>query len=179
MIERVEIIAKPEHRRMRLEDMLLDHFDTVSKMYLRKLVKTGECEVNGRDENVGYRLRSNDFVEINVDHTRGTAMRGEDIAIEILFEDSDIIVVVKAHGMLMHPSHRDNSGTLLNALVAHVNKQRGRKGEGVSGKMGRTGERGDLLSPGSPLPPFSPSPNSTNRSSLPNNSGNSRAKFAT
>ena len=107
---------------MRLEDMLLDHFDTVSKMYLRKLVKTGECEVNGRDENVGYRLRANDFVEIKVDHTRGTAMRGEDIAIDILHEDSDIIVVVKAHGMLMHPSHRDNSGTLLNALVAHTNK---------------------------------------------------------
>lgn len=151
MIERIEIVAKPEHRRMRLEDMLLDHFDTVSKMYLRKLVKTGECEVNGRDENVGYRLRANDFIEINVDHTRGTAMRGEDIAIEILHEESDIIVVIKAHGMLMHPSHRDNSGTLLNALVAHVNWEKGKKGEREKGRS----EDSPLL-PNSPYPLIRP-----------------------
>jgi len=122
VVNRVEIQAAAEHNKMRLEDFLLDHFRNLSKMYLRDLVKTAQCEVNGRHENIGYRLRPNDFVEITVDHARGTAMRPENIDLDIVFEDDQIIVVNKPAGMLMHPSHRENSGTLLNALVYHVNQ---------------------------------------------------------
>ncbi len=122
MISRIEIQASGEHYKMRLEDFLLDHFSSLSKMYLRELVKTEKCEVNGRQENIGYRLRPNDFVEIEVDHSRGTAMRREDIPLDIIFEDSEIIVVNKPAGMLMHPSHRENSGTLLNALAHYLNR---------------------------------------------------------
>ncbi len=121
MVNRVEIQAAAAHNKMRLEDFLLDHFSSLSKMYLRDLVKTAQCEVNGRHENIGYRLRPNDFVEITVDNARGTAMRPEDIDLDIIFEDDQIIVVNKPAGMLVHPSHRENSGTLLNALVYHLN----------------------------------------------------------
>ena len=122
MDTRVELQAAAEHHKMRLEDFLLDHFSSLSKMYLRELVKTEKCEVNGRLENIGYRIRPNDFVEIEVDHTRGTAMRREDIPLDIVFEDEAIIVVNKPAGMLMHPSHRENSGTLLNALAHYLNR---------------------------------------------------------
>ncbi len=121
MENRVEIQAAAEHNKMRLEDFLLGHFSGLSKMYLRDLVKTERCEVNGRWENIGYRLRPNDFVEIVVDHTRGTAMRPENIPLDIVFEDDEIIVVNKPAGMLVHPSHRENSGTLLNALAFYLN----------------------------------------------------------
>lgn len=110
---------------MRLEDFLLDHFRGLSKMYLRDLVKTAACEVNGRHENRGFRLRPNDFVEIVVDSSRGTAMRPEDISLAIIFEDDDLIVVNKPAGMLVHPSHRENNGTLLNALVFYLNQAGG------------------------------------------------------
>ena len=121
MIERVEIIAAEPHFRMRLEDFLLGYFDSLSKMYLRDLVKTGECEVNGRHENIGYKLKPQDFIEITVDRSRGTAMRAEQIDLNIVFEDDDLIVVNKPAGMLVHPSHRENSGTLLNALAFYLN----------------------------------------------------------
>lgn len=107
---------------MRLEDFLLDHFSSLSKMYLRELVKCARCEVNGRHENIGYRLRPSDFVEITVDHSRGTAMRPEKISLDIIHEDNDVIVVNKRADMLAHPSHRENSGTLLNGLVYHLNR---------------------------------------------------------
>lgn len=116
------IVAPAFARKMRLEDYLLVHFPLVSKMYLRDLVKLGRCEVNGRHENIGYRLREHDFIEIIVDATRGTAMRREEIPLDILHEDNDLIVVHKPAGMLMHPSHREQSGTLLNALAYHVNR---------------------------------------------------------
>jgi 23S rRNA pseudouridine1911/1915/1917 synthase len=48
-------------------------------------------------------------------------MRPENIPLEIVYEYADIIVVNKQAGMLAHPSHRENSGTLLNALVYYLN----------------------------------------------------------
>ena len=121
MIERVEITAGQPHFKMRLEDFLLNHFDSLSKMYLRDLVKTAACEVNGRHENIGYRLKPQDFIEITVDRSRGTAMRAEKIDLDIVFEDDNLIIVNKPAGMLVHPSHRENSGTLLNALAFYLN----------------------------------------------------------
>ena len=121
MTSRVEIQASAEHYKMRLEDFLLDHFSGQSKMYLRQLVKTAQCEVNGRHENIGYKLKINDLVEITVDKTRGTSMQPEDIELDIVYEDTDLIVVNKPAGMLVHPSHRENSGTLLNALSFYLN----------------------------------------------------------
>ena len=118
---RVHITAAREHNKMRLEDFLLAHFRSLSKMYLRAVVREQQCEVNGRWENRGYKLRPNDFVEITVDHTRGTAMRAENIALNIIFEDEELLIIDKPQDMLMHPSHRDNSGTLLNALAYYLN----------------------------------------------------------
>jgi 23S rRNA pseudouridine1911/1915/1917 synthase len=111
---------------MRLEDYLLDEFTSVSKMYLRELVRTEKCEVNGRSENVGYRLRAADLIELWLDETRGTAMIGEALPLDIVFEDNDLIVVNKPAGMLVHPSHREKRGTLLNALAHHLNQEGGR-----------------------------------------------------
>ena len=107
--------------KQKLGDYLFENLAEMSKMYLRELIKTGKCEVNGGLENSGYRLRPNDFVELEADLTRGTANRPENIPLDIIFEDDQLIVVNKPAGMLMHPSHRENSGTLLNALVYYLN----------------------------------------------------------
>jgi 23S rRNA pseudouridine1911/1915/1917 synthase len=130
--ERVIIVVPERAYKFRLEDYLLDHFPNLSKMYLRDVVKTGRCEVNGRHENIGHRLKPNDLIEIVLDPDRETAMRPENIALDIVYEDADIIVVNKPAGMLVHPSHRENSGTLLNALAYWLNKDQltqSRKGE--------------------------------------------------
>ncbi|HEX3101669.1 MAG TPA: RluA family pseudouridine synthase, partial [Pyrinomonadaceae bacterium] len=120
--ERIVIQVAAEQQKMRLEDFLLDHFSGLSKMYLRDAVKSERCEVNGRWENRGYRLRSNDLIEIVVDPTRETAMKPDNIPLDIVFEDEHIIVVNKPAGMLVHPSHRENNGTMLNALSFYLNK---------------------------------------------------------
>ena len=122
MVSRVEITVNDSERRMRLEDVLCSRFPALSKMYLRAVVKNGDCEVNGRHENRGKRLLPQDFVEVNVDLTREHSMLPQDIRLEIVHEDSDIIVVNKPTGMLVHPSHREKNGTLLNALVFHLQK---------------------------------------------------------
>ena len=107
---------------MRLEDFLLAHFSRLSKMYLRDRVNNELCEVNGRWENIGYRLRPNDLIEIVVDPERETSMLPEEMALDIIFEDDELIVLNKPAGVLVHPSHRENRGTLLNGLVYYLNR---------------------------------------------------------
>ncbi len=110
---------------MRLEDVLCSRFPALSKMYLREVVKNGDCEVNGRHENRGKRLLPQDFVEVNVDLSREHSMLPQDIPLEIVYEDADLIVVNKPPGMLVHPSHCEKNGTLLNAVVHHLNRSNG------------------------------------------------------
>ena len=108
-------------KRTRLEDFLCDEISTLSRMYLRALIRDGMVEVNGRHENAGYRVRGGDLVEVEADMSRGTSMVPQDIPLDIVFEDGEIIVVNKPAGMLVHPSHREKTGTLLNALTYHLN----------------------------------------------------------
>ncbi len=123
MAVRFGIQVRPDERRTRLEDLLFDHFRLHSKIYLRNQIKNGLCEVNGRIENRGFRLRGNDYVEIEIDPELQTSMVPQDIPLEIIFEDDHLFVVNKPAGMLVHPSHREKNGTILNALSFHANKK--------------------------------------------------------
>ncbi|MCC6329974.1 MAG: RluA family pseudouridine synthase [Acidobacteria bacterium] len=116
------LAVRPDENKVRLEEMLFDRFRLLSKLYLREVIKSEKCEVNGRPENRGRRLRTNDFVEITLDPLRQNSMVPEDIRLEIVFEDADLIVINKPTGMLSHPSHREKTGTVLNALSHHLNR---------------------------------------------------------
>lgn len=124
MRERFEIQVPASGNKQRLEDFLFGHFVNLSKMYLRDTVKNELCEVNGRFENVGYKLRPNDFIEIEVDPARENAMRPQDIPLDVIYEDSAIIVINKPSGMLVHPTHAEKNGTMLNALSFYLNRSR-------------------------------------------------------
>ena len=125
VVSRIEITVSDNERRMRLEDLLCARFPALSKMYLRDVIKTGGCEVNGRHENRGKHLRPGDFIELSVDLTREHSMLAQDIPLDIAYEDADLIVVNKPAGMLVHPSHCEKNGTLLNAVVHHINRSNG------------------------------------------------------
>jgi 23S rRNA pseudouridine1911/1915/1917 synthase len=143
---RFEFQVEENFAKTRLEDYLCEKFPNLSKMYLRDLVREGKCEVNGVAENRGHRLRKHDFIEIEADLARETAMKPEAIPLEIIFEDAEILVVNKPAGMLVHPTHRDKNGTLLNALAFYLNQkeeEKRRKGEGEK-----------VLSPSSSSPPL-------------------------
>lgn len=121
--EHIEIPAGTP--RTRLEDFLFDQFPDLSRMYLRDVVREGKCEVNGRVENVGFRVRGGDYIEVALDRSRETAMKAENIALDIIFEDEHLVVVNKPAGMLVHPTHREKTGTMLNALAFYFNAERG------------------------------------------------------
>lgn len=123
MQERIYLQVTQKESKMRLEDFLLERFPTMSKIYLREIVRDEKCEVNGEFQNRGYRLRAADFVEIEVETGDRNVIEPEDLPLDVIYEDIDVLVVNKPAGMLVHPSKRVRSGTLLNAAAFHLNQK--------------------------------------------------------
>ena len=82
MERRFELVVPTDAARQRLEDILLDEFTTVSKMYLRELVREEKCEVNGRNENIGYRVRPGDLILVNGSRGIGTDLVVDRLKVE-------------------------------------------------------------------------------------------------
>ena len=99
MEERIEIQVPTGTPKVRLEEFLFDEFPNLSRMYLRRIVRDEKCEVNGRFENVGYRLRGGDFLEVELDKGRENSMRPENVPLDIVYEDEHVVVVNKPAGM--------------------------------------------------------------------------------
>lgn len=122
MLKKFEFQIKAKFHRRRLDEFLFNEFDSLSKMYLRDILKAEKCEVNGFTANSGIVLKTNDFVEIEVDLERETAMKPQKIPLEIVFEDEHLMIVNKPSGLLVHPTHREKNGTLLNGLSFYLNE---------------------------------------------------------
>jgi len=132
MLQTLHFEVEREANWKRLDEYLFDKLHNLSRMYLRELVRTNRVQVNGEFENIGHSLRPNDFIEVEADLSRGTAMRPENIPLNILFEDDNIIIVNKPAGMLVHPTHREKNGTLLNGLAYYLNRRSIRKSRPAS-----------------------------------------------
>ena len=120
---RYEFKIDEKGRKKRIDDFLFDRFSEVGKKYLRQVLKEEKCVVNGFVANAGTRLKRHDFVELEIDVSSAKKIIPEKIALDIIFEDSHIIVVNKPAGMLVHPTPKHRSGTLLNALTYHLNSK--------------------------------------------------------
>lgn len=83
------------------------------------LIENGCVLVNGKQELKNYRLRQGDTVEINEPEPKELEVLPENIPLNIVYEDSEIIVINKPSGMVVHPANGNESGTLVNALLYH------------------------------------------------------------
>ncbi len=110
-----------DHKGKRLDQFLMSAIEDVSRTYLQKLIREGAVTVNGKVANQPSRtLRFGDQVCLSLPDSRPLeTLHPEDIPLDILYEDSHLIVLNKPAGMLVHPASGVNSGTLVNALLAH------------------------------------------------------------
>ncbi len=116
-------IGENFHRR-RLDEFLFDRFTDYSKAYLRRIVRDELCEVNGFIANTGVELRRDDFIEIRVEVEKAKSMIPQEIPLKIVYEDAEIMVIDKQYGLLVHPTHFERDGTILNGLAYHLNAGR-------------------------------------------------------
>ena len=93
---------------------------SLSRTYIQKLIREGAIAVNGKPSKPGYKLRAGDEVSLILPDPRPLqTIEPEPISLDILHEDSVLIVLNKPAGMTVHPAGDVQSGTLVNALLNH------------------------------------------------------------
>lgn len=100
-------------------DMYVAERADITRSASQKWIEKGLVTVNGTPRDKNYRLREGDEVEIGEDEPVMLDALPEDIPLHILYEDSDLIVVDKPKGMVVHPAPGNYTGTLVNALLYH------------------------------------------------------------
>ncbi len=100
--------------------MLLTRLSGYSRSHVAAALRAGAATVNGAAAKPSTLLEPGDRVEYAIEGPRHIAAEPEAIAIDIVYEDDDLLVVDKAAGMVTHPAHGATDGTLVNALLAHV-----------------------------------------------------------
>lgn len=128
--ETIEWEAGPEHEGERLDRHVAGLVpEDVSRSQVQSWIKDGYVKVNGRTEKPGYRVLAGDALELTVPELGEAELEPEAIPLQIVYEDSDVIVVNKARGMVVHPAPGHRSGTLVNALLYHCRDLSGVGGE--------------------------------------------------
>ena len=112
------MIISEENIQKRL-DLYVSEVQGVTRSNAQNLIDGGFVLVNGKEVAKNYRLRQGDDVEIESPEPKELEVLPENIPLDIVYEDSDIIVINKPSGMVVHPANGNESGTLVNALLYH------------------------------------------------------------
>ena len=90
-----------------------------SRAQVQKLIRDGDVLVSGKTVKPRRALSGGEKVHVVVEEKRPAELQAEPIDVDVLFEDEDIIVVNKPHGLVVHPASGNLDGTLVNALLHH------------------------------------------------------------
>ena len=89
-----------------------------SRANIQRLIENEKILVNVKKTKVSYKVQPNDEIIIEDEEPKEIGLKAQDIPIDILYEDSDIIVVNKPKGIVVHPANGNPDGTLVNAVMA-------------------------------------------------------------
>lgn len=121
--EKIEKIVEDEYTGTRIDKYLaVTHADSeqsVSRSYIQKLISEGHVIVNEKPVKSNYKVCAGDELEYFIPAPVDLEIVPEDIPLDILYEDSDVILVNKPKNMVVHPAAGHYTGTLVNALMYH------------------------------------------------------------
>lgn len=101
-------------------DVLIAHASGLSRSLVTQAAREGRMLVNGLAVKGSYLVAQDDALRCEVHERHALSAQPEAIDLCIVYEDDDLLVVDKVAGMVTHPAHGSTSGTLVNALLAHV-----------------------------------------------------------
>lgn len=108
---------------MRLDKYLFLHSDDLSRSYIQKLIKDGGVFVNEKSVKSNYKVVPGDRIVFHIPEPEILKIEPEKIPLDILYEDSEVILINKSKGMVVHPSAGHTNDTLVNALLYHCGSQ--------------------------------------------------------
>ena len=105
---------------MRIDSYLSQELD-LSRSKVQKLIKDKKVLVNGKTINSSYQVKENDEIVVDDNLDYEINIEGEDIPLDIVYEDDYLLIINKPSGMVVHPAPGHYSGTLVNALIYRYN----------------------------------------------------------
>ncbi len=103
----------------RVDKILKDSFQNLSRARLQDLIKSGDITCNGKKTKPSYKVKLGELLEINIPEPIADIPEPQDIPLDIVYEDDDLLVINKAVGMVVHPAAGNWDKTLVNALLFH------------------------------------------------------------
>jgi 23S rRNA pseudouridine1911/1915/1917 synthase len=131
MVKQYDYIVNHEEEGIRIDRFIAGKSDEFSRSFVQKLILDGHITVDDQKIKPSYNIRAGNIVRISIpDLQLHEAPQAEDIPLDIIFEDDELLVVNKPAGMVVHPAAGVNSGTLVNAFLAHISDEK----EEISGE---------------------------------------------
>ncbi|MCK4727654.1 MAG: RluA family pseudouridine synthase [Desulfobacterales bacterium] len=113
----------------RLDTVIAARIPALSRSYVGRLIREGRVTVNSLTTKPAYVTRRGDVVRAEIPPPQPIASKPEPIPLAILYEDSEVIVLNKPVGLVVHPAAGHQSGTLVNALLYHCRDLQGIGGD--------------------------------------------------
>ena len=116
-MEKLKIIIPERMTGQRLDVALSEMLPDYSRSKITDWIKSGEALINHKTFKPKDKVNGSQMVELTISQKQKNDWVGEDIPLQVIFEDEDIIVLNKAVGIVTHPGAGNWSGTLANALL--------------------------------------------------------------
>lgn len=113
-----EFIVEREEIGKRLDAYLSLKNEKISRTMVQKLIEEGNILVNGKNPKASYKVSEGDKITLEEIEPKEISLKAQDIAVDIIYEDKDIIVVNKPKGLVVHPANGNPDGTLVNAIMS-------------------------------------------------------------
>lgn len=126
-----QIIIREEQSNTRIDKFLNEQYAELSRSYIKNCLKDRKIVVNDKEVKAGYNLKAGDIITILDIEPEEIDVKPQDIPLDIIYEDSDVLIVNKPKNMVVHPAPGHYENTLVNAVLYHC------KGDlsGINGKI--------------------------------------------
>ncbi len=133
LFEHHRLVADKGQSLLRIDKFLMCRLENVSRNKIQNAAKAGNILVNDKSVKQNYKVKPGDVISIVMSYPpREIEIIPQDIPVKIVYEDDQVVVVDKTPGMVVHPGYGNYTGTLVNALTYHFNKDKKEGEEKIS-----------------------------------------------
>ncbi len=110
-------IINEENANIRLDKVIAILNSDLSRTAIQRLLEKEKISVNGKKQKASYKVCLNDVISVEEEEIQESNLKPQDIPLEIVYEDTDIIVINKPKGIVVHPANGNPDGTIVNAIM--------------------------------------------------------------
>ena len=118
-MENFEVVVDESYNGIRIDKYLAEILPDFSRSRIQQLIEEGYVEVNDLETKSNYKVKTGDIISAEWPEDEELEVEAEEMDLNILYEDSDVIVINKPKGMVVHPGAGNTKNTLVNGLLAH------------------------------------------------------------